>query len=150
MNPSGDPVKILIVDDLEENLLALESLLLSEPNPAFPLRILKTRSGEEALNLLLDHDFAAALVDVQMPEMSGFELAELMRGAEKTPRGPDHLRHRRHPQRGRNTFRGYESGAVDFLYQAPRAFHRAQQKSASSPNSTCKNSGCNGRSRSSS
>src|SRR3712207_5491211 len=71
--------KCLLVDDLEDNLLALEYLLRDEN-----LEIVKARSGFEALELLLSEEFALAMVDVQMPEMDGFELAELMRGTEKT------------------------------------------------------------------
>jgi signal transduction histidine kinase len=105
------PVYFLLVDDREENLLALEALLRREG-----LVILKARSGPEALELLLKHDVALSLIDVQMPEMGGFELAELMRGTERTRRVPiifvtagmaDHDRR----------FRGYEAGAVDFLYK---------------------------------
>lgn len=103
------PVYFLLVDDLEDNLLALEALLRRDG-----LVVLKARSGSEALELLLVHDVALALVDVQMPEMDGFELAELIRGTEKTrwvpiifltAGGPDEQRR----------FRGYEAGAVDFI-----------------------------------
>src|SRR6202790_822085 len=72
-------VKCLLVDDLEENLLALSALLQRQD-----VEILTARSGSEALELLLVHDVALALLDVQMPEMDGFELAELMRGSERT------------------------------------------------------------------
>jgi two-component system sensor histidine kinase/response regulator len=105
------PIKFLLVDDVEENLVALEALLRRDG-----LEVLQARSGREALELLLIHEVALALVDVQMPEMDGFELAELMRGAERTKHvpiifvtaGP------RDPQR---VFKGYESGAVDFLFK---------------------------------
>ena len=103
--------RCLIVDDLEENLLALEALLRDDP-----IEVVKARSGFEALELLLSGEFALALIDVQMPEMDGFELAELMRGAEKTRDIPiifvtAGLRDRE------RVFKGYESGAVDFLYK---------------------------------
>ncbi len=78
-----NPVYILLVDDLEENLLSLEALLRQDG-----LILLKARSGHEALELLLEHEVALALMDVQMPGMDGFELAELMRGAERTRRIP--------------------------------------------------------------
>ena len=74
---------VLIVDDRPENLLALESLL---ENPS--LNILKANSGNEALGLVLRHDFALVLLDVQMPEMDGFETAELMRSSLKTKHIP--------------------------------------------------------------
>jgi CheY-like chemotaxis protein len=73
-------------------------------------------SGEEALALLLQHDFAMAILDVQMPGMDGFELAELMRGTDKTRHIPivfvtaagKELNY---------SFKGYEAGAVDVLYK---------------------------------
>ena len=104
-------VKCLLVDDLEENLLAMQALLRRED-----VEILTARSGAEALELLLAHDVALALLDVQMPEMDGFELAELMRGSERTRDVPiifvtagSRDLHR--------VFRGYEAGAVDFLFK---------------------------------
>ena len=104
-------VKCLLVDDLEENLFALSALLRRDD-----VELLMARSGAQALDLLLAHDIALALIDVQMPEMDGFELAELMRGSERTRNVPiifvtagawDYQR----------VFRGYDSGAVDFLYK---------------------------------
>jgi CheY-like chemotaxis protein len=77
------PVYFLLVDDLEENLLSLEALLRRDG-----LVLLKARSGDEALELLLQYDVALALVDVQMPGLDGFELAELMRGNERSRRVP--------------------------------------------------------------
>ena len=105
------PVKCLLVDDRDENLLALDALIAADD-----VQTLIARSGPEALELLLQHDVALALVDVQMPEMDGFELAEIMRGSERTRHVPlifvtagEHDR--------RRVFRGYESGAVDFLHK---------------------------------
>ena len=104
-------VNILIVDDLPENLIALEALIRRDH-----LTVHAASSGDDALSLLLEHDFALALLDVQMPGMNGFELAELMRGTERTRRIPivfvsaagRELNH---------AFRGYEAGAVDFLHK---------------------------------
>jgi two-component system sensor histidine kinase/response regulator len=106
-----EPFKILIVDDTDENLVALEALLRRDG-----LEVLKAMSGAEALELLLLHDVALALLDVQMPEMDGFELAELMRGSERTKHVPIIFvtAGSRDPQR---VFKGYESGAVDFLFK---------------------------------
>jgi signal transduction histidine kinase len=108
MNTS-DPVYFLLVDDMEENLLALEALLRREG-----LVLLKARSGPEALEFLLIHDVALALVDVQMPGMDGFELAELVRGTDRTRRVPIIFLTAGSPDPQRR-FRGYEAGAVDFI-----------------------------------
>ena len=106
-----EKTKFLIVDDRPENLLALESLLRRDA-----LEIHQARSGYEALELLLIHDFALAILDVQMPEMSGFELAELMRGTDKTKSIPI-IFVTAGTANSKNVFRGYESGAVDFIYK---------------------------------
>lgn len=102
---------ILIVDDLPENLLALEALIRQDGRTIY-----QASSGEEALAHLLEHEFAMAILDVQMPGMNGFELAELMRGTEKTRNIPIVFV----SAAGRElnyAFKGYESGAVDFLYK---------------------------------
>jgi two-component system sensor histidine kinase/response regulator len=104
-------VKFLLVDDLDENLLVLEALLRREG-----LELLKARSGREALELMLVHDFALALIDVQMPEMDGFELAELMRGTERTRHVPI-IFVTAGMQERHQVFKGYDAGAVDFLYK---------------------------------
>lgn len=103
--------KVLIVDDLPENLLALRSLIQSEDRTVF-----QASSADEALSLLLENEFALAILDVKMPGMNGFELAELMRGTEKTKHIPIIFV----SAAGRDmdyAFRGYESGAVDFLHK---------------------------------
>lgn len=104
----GTP-KILMVDDKPENLLALERLLRE-----MPVQLYKAGSGNEALRLTLHHDFSLALLDIQMPEMDGYELAEILRSEEKTARMPfifvsaiytDHI----------HVFKGYEKGAFSFI-----------------------------------
>lgn len=107
----NNPVFFLLVDDLEENLLSLEALLRRDG-----LVILKARSGREALELLLKHEVALAILDIQMPGMDGFELAELMRGTERTRRVPIIFLTAGNADRQRR-FRGYEAGAVDFLHK---------------------------------
>jgi two-component system, sensor histidine kinase and response regulator len=104
-------VNILLVDDKQENLVALEQLL-ARPDR----QLICAHSGNEALRLLLKHDFAVVLLDVEMPNMDGYEVAELMRSAERTRLVPiifvtagDRSEER--------VFRGYEAGAVDFLYK---------------------------------
>ena len=69
---------ILVVDDHKENLIALEAILEGDGR-----NLVMAQSGNEALNLALKHDFALVLLDVQMPEMDGFEVAELMRKNKK-------------------------------------------------------------------
>jgi signal transduction histidine kinase len=109
MTVTTPPVHFLLVDDLQENLLSLEALLRRDG-----LVLLKARSGDEALELLLEHDVALALVDVQMPGLNGFELAELMRGNERTRRVPI-IFVTAGTADSQRRFRGYEAGAVDFI-----------------------------------
>lgn len=106
---TDDTINFLLVDDLEENLVALQALLERDR-----LNFLKARSGEEALEILLVHDVALALLDVQMPGMDGFELAELMRGSERTRHVPIIFLTAGTADQQRR-FRGYEAGAVDFI-----------------------------------
>jgi signal transduction histidine kinase len=102
---------LLLVDDREENLEVL-SALLARPGIA----LLKATTGEAALELLLQHEVALALVDVRMPDMDGFQLAELMRGSERTRGVPIIFVTAGAPESGR-IFKGYEAGAVDFLFK---------------------------------
>lgn len=104
-----EPVKFLLVDDLPENLLSLEALLRRDG-----LTLLTAASGDQALELLLQHEVALALLDVQMPGLNGFELAELMRGNERTRRIPIIFLTAGSGD-NRRRFRGYEAGAVDFI-----------------------------------
>jgi two-component system sensor histidine kinase/response regulator len=110
-NPASDPVKFLLVDDLEDNLVAL-SALLRRPE----LELHAAGSGTEALELLLKHDFALAIIDVHMPHMDGFELAELLRGTERCKHLPI-IFATAAPREQHRVFKGYESGAVDFLFK---------------------------------
>jgi signal transduction histidine kinase len=111
----------LLVDDLEENLLALGALLQRDD-----VELLTARSGSEALELLLTNDVALAFLDVQMPDMDGFELAELVRGSERTRHVPLIFVTAGARERQR-LFKGYESGAVDFIYK-PIESHILQNK----------------------
>jgi signal transduction histidine kinase len=121
VRPQADVVKLLIVDDLPENLLALEALLRDDH-----LEVHAASSGEEALSLLLEHEFALALLDVQMPGMTGFELAELIRGSSRTMHLPIVFVSAADREQS-YTFRGYENGAVDFLYK-PLDGHAVKSK----------------------
>jgi signal transduction histidine kinase len=108
---SGEDVRILLVDDVADNLDVLTAVL-AQPG----VRLLRALNGRAALELLLEHDIALALIDVRMPEMDGFELAELMRGTERTRRVPIIFVTASSPETGR-IFQGYEAGAVDFLFK---------------------------------
>lgn len=104
-----EKLEILIVDDVSDNLLALNALLERDD-----LNISQARSGHVALELMLKHDFCLALIDVRMPEMNGFELAELMRGTKKTKHIP--IIFVTGDEKDQSYFfKGYEISAVDFL-----------------------------------
>jgi two-component system sensor histidine kinase/response regulator len=108
---TNPPVNILIVDDIVHNITALEALL-ARPDIA----VLVADSGTAALDLLLKHEVALAILDVNMPGMNGFELAALMRGSPRTSHVPI-IFLTATAQDASRTFRGYEAGAVDFLYK---------------------------------
>ena len=102
-------IKILIVDDKPENLFALEKLLTK-----LDVKVIQALSGAEALGLAMEHDFCVAIVDIQMPEMDGYEFVELLRSNKSTANLPiifvsaiysDEYHHRK----------GYDAGAVDFM-----------------------------------
>jgi two-component system, sensor histidine kinase and response regulator len=109
--PAGESrMKILLVDDTPENLVSLEAALggLGED-------LVMAQSGKEALRHLLNDDFAAILLDVRMPEMDGFETAEMIRSRPRSRQIPilflTGYRNEEH------LFRGYDLGAVDFLFK---------------------------------
>lgn len=104
-------INILIVDDRQDNLLVLESLL-EDMN----CNIIKATSGNEALSLMLDHEFALVLLDVQMPDMDGFETAEFMRMNSKTRYLPI-IFVTAISKEQKCIFKGYEIGAVDYLFK---------------------------------
>jgi len=102
---------LLLVDDRPENLLALESIVDSPD-----LNIVKATSGNEALGLMLEHDFALVLLDVQMPGMDGFETAELMRSSDRTMQVPI-IFVTAISKEQQHVFKGYEIGAVDYIFK---------------------------------
>jgi len=104
-------ISILAVDDRPENLLALETLLESPE-----LEIVKAGSGDEALSKTIDHEFALILLDVQMPDMDGYETAELLRSVKKTSTIPIIFVTAANKE-DYHVFKGYESGAVDYLFK---------------------------------
>ena len=105
----SDRAKLLLVDDRPENLLALEALL--EP---LGQELVLAASGEEALRHLLQEEFAAILLDVQMPGMDGFQTAELIKQRERTRHVPI-LFLTAISTDAEHIFRGYDAGAVDYL-----------------------------------
>ena len=102
---------VLLVDDLPQNLLALEAIL--EP---LDQNLLRAASGKEALKQLLLHDVAVILLDVQMPGMDGFETAELIKSRDRTRHIPIIFLTAISKDR-EHVFRGYSSGAVDYLFK---------------------------------
>jgi signal transduction histidine kinase len=104
-----EKLNLLLVDDREANLQSLSQLLVRDD-----VRIFTALSGNEALGLMLEHDFAVVLLDVQMPGMDGFEVATLMHSNERTRQVPiifvtAFSKDRQH------IFSGYNAGAVDYL-----------------------------------
>jgi two-component system cell cycle response regulator len=110
MGESGK-LNILIVDDRPANLLALEGQLAGPE-----VEITTARGGEEALGLMLEHEFALVLLDVQMPGMDGFETAQLMKKAERTRYIPI-IFVTAISKEQKHVFKGYEAGAVDYLFK---------------------------------
>src|SRR5437667_5980687 len=103
-----DKINILVVDDLAEKLLVLQSIL-----EELGQNVITARSGEEALRKVLEHEFAVVLLDVNMPGMDGLETAALIRGRKKSAHTPiifitafaDEM----------HTAQGYSLGAVDYI-----------------------------------
>lgn len=106
------PAKILVVDDREDNLLSIETIL---ENGNY--EIVKALSGKAALKILLSqHDFTLILMDVQMPDMSGFETANLIFQREKLKHIPI-IFITAHNHNDEHVFEGYKLGAVDYIYK---------------------------------
>jgi PAS domain S-box-containing protein len=110
--PESTPsrVKILLVDDDADNLLALQAVL--EP---LQQELLLADSGTSALRLCLENEFAAILLDVRMPELDGFETAELIRARKRSRQTP--ILFLTAYRSDEQLFRGYDLGAVDFLFK---------------------------------
>jgi len=104
-------MKILMVDDRPENLYVLEAILKDED-----VTIDKALSGNEALSMLLEKDYALVLMDVQMPEIDGFETAELMKGMNKTKYIPI-IFVTAISKEEYFVFKGYHIGAIDYIYK---------------------------------
>lgn len=103
--------KILMVDDQPANLVSLDAILEAEGRV-----LLKATSGPEALKILLREDISLVLLDVQMPGMDGFEVAELMRQRKDTQSIPI-IFVTAISKEDKYVFRGYQVGAVDYLFK---------------------------------
>ncbi len=101
--------KILVVDDKPENLVAIRVVLKD-----LGVELIEATSGNEALKLTLHHDFALALLDIQMPEMDGYELATILREEEKTAHLPFIFISAVYTD-NQHVFKGYEKGAFSFI-----------------------------------
>lgn len=110
-NDKSQTLKILVVDDRKENLIAMQKILR-----VLDCEIFIVESGNEALSFTLRHDFALILLDVNMPEMDGFELAELLRSNDETSQIPI-IFVTASDTEDQSVFKGYESGAVDYLFK---------------------------------
>jgi PAS domain S-box-containing protein len=105
-----DRMKILLVDDTPENLVSLEAALEDLGQD-----LILAHSGTEALRYLLEYDFAAILLDVKMPDMDGFQTAELIRSRKRSRHTP--ILFLTGYKNDEHLFRGYDLGAVDFLFK---------------------------------
>lgn len=106
-----DYIRILGVDDRPGNLIALEAVL-----EVLNITFVKAYSGKEAISQVLAHDFALILMDAQMPEMDGFQTAELIRANQKNEQIPIIFVTAINKEQ-KHVFRGYDSGAVDYLFK---------------------------------
>jgi signal transduction histidine kinase len=107
------PVKILLVDDRIENLISLESLLRKEGED---ITYITANSGSEALKISLKEELALILLDVQMPDMNGYEVARFLRNNSKTKNIPIIFVTAIDQDAGRMV-EGFEAGAIDFLFK---------------------------------
>src|SRR5580693_6677359 len=105
-----DRTKILLVDNTPENLIMFEAALVG-----LGQELVLANSGTEALRHLLEDDFAAILLDVKMPEMDGFQTAELIRSRKRSRDIP--ILFLTGYKSDEHLFRGYDLGAVDFLFK---------------------------------
>jgi response regulator RpfG family c-di-GMP phosphodiesterase len=103
--------KVLLVDDQPANLVSLEAILEAEDR-----ELIKANSGAEGLKVLLKEDISLVLLDVQMPGMDGFEMAELMRQRKDTQSIPIIFVTAISKEK-QYVFKGYQVGAVDYLFK---------------------------------
>lgn len=110
----GELPAVLIVDDVDANLIVLEGLLED-----LPCEVVRADSGNKALRELLRQEFAVVLLDVHMPHMDGFEVAEHIRLNPSTRHVPIVFLTAHHAED--KALRGYDAGAVDFLFKPVNA-----------------------------
>ena len=109
---NGSDIKILVVDDREDNLFSIETLLEKDN-----YTVVKANSGRAALKILLkEHDFSLILMDVQMPDLNGFETATIIYERDKLKQIPI-IFITAHNQEEGNIFKGYKMGGVDYIYK---------------------------------
>jgi two-component sensor histidine kinase len=106
----NNKINILLVDDIKANLFSISNMLQSKD-----YNIYTAGSGNEALSLMIDLDFSLVLLDVMMPDMDGFEVAEIMKSRERTRWIPIIFITAMDDED--IMFKGYESGAIDFLFK---------------------------------
>lgn len=110
-NPADERINILIVDDEPKNLTVLETLL---DDPSY--RLVRAQSADQALLALIDNDFALLILDVNMPDMTGFELAQLVKSRKKTAQVPI-IFLTAYYNDDQHVMEGYGAGAVDYLHK---------------------------------
>jgi PAS domain S-box-containing protein len=108
----GGPINILIVDDDPKNLTVLETVL---DNPGY--RLVRAESADQALLALVSEEFALLILDIRMPVMSGFELAQLIKERKKTARVPIIFLTAYYDDEDQYMLTGYSAGAVDYLHK---------------------------------
>ncbi len=112
MPPTHDePINILIVDDEPKNLAVLETLL---DDPSY--RLVRAESADQALLALVEEEFALLILDIRMPGMSGFELAQMIKERKKTARVPIIFLSAYYNE-DQHVLEGYSTGAVDYLHK---------------------------------
>jgi len=112
-----EPVSILVVDDVPANLISMEALLSSADDPIVSgAKVVLASSGNEALKLSLKYEYALILLDVQMPEIDGYETAELLRSNKKTKNIPIIFLTAINKE-SQHIFKGYEYGGVDYIFK---------------------------------
>ncbi|MGA7410495.1 MAG: response regulator, partial [Bryobacteraceae bacterium] len=107
----GSPINILIVDDEPKNLTVLETVL---NDPCY--RLVRAESADEALLALIVEEFALLILDIRMPGMTGFELAQMIKNRKRTAHVPI-IFLTAYYNEDQHVLEGYGTGAVDYLHK---------------------------------